>query len=178
MDDDEDRERFTNLYDAHRMRVWAYAASRAGSQAADEVVSETFLVAWRRLGDMPEAALPWLLGVARNVMHELYRAQHRQQTLATDLRAWAQTAESDFANGVVDQLAVLSILSGLSETDREVLLLVTWQSLNVREAAQVLGCSVPTLRVRLHRARKRFTTALDRTSRPQSTRSLETLEWS
>jgi RNA polymerase sigma-70 factor, ECF subfamily len=178
VDDDEDRERFTGLYDAHRMRVWAFAAGRVGGQAADEVVSETFLVAWRRFADMPEAALPWLLGVARNVIHELNRAQGRQKTLATDLRAWAQTAESDIANGVVDQLAVLSTLSGLSEADREVLLLVTWQSLNVHEAAQVLGCSVPTLRVRLHRARKRFTTALDRASRPRSSRSLEALEWS
>ncbi|NVI89158.1 hypothetical protein HUX53_18225, partial [Actinomadura sp. BRA 177] len=55
------------MYDAYRQNVWAHAAGRAGRQAADEVVSETFAIAWRRFADVPDSALPWLLGVARNV---------------------------------------------------------------------------------------------------------------
>jgi len=66
----DDERRFTAIYDDCRQRVWAYAAARAGRQIADEVVSETFAVAWRRLRDVPDPPLPWLLGVARNVLRE------------------------------------------------------------------------------------------------------------
>jgi len=65
----DDEERLTGMYDQCRQRVWAYVVSRAGRQVADEVVSETFAIAWR-LDDVPEPALPWLLGVARNVAIE------------------------------------------------------------------------------------------------------------
>jgi RNA polymerase sigma-70 factor, ECF subfamily len=71
---DEDQERFTALYGTYRVRVWAYAVSRVGAQNAEEVVSETFMVAWRRFADMPPASLPWLLGVARNVIRDSVRA--------------------------------------------------------------------------------------------------------
>jgi RNA polymerase sigma-70 factor (ECF subfamily) len=54
--------RFNAIYDVHHDQVYAYAVSRAGRQLADEVVSETFLVAWRRLPVVPAAPLPWLLG--------------------------------------------------------------------------------------------------------------------
>jgi sigma-70-like protein len=118
---DDDRERFTALYDAYRMRMWAYAASRVGGQAADEVVSKTFMVAWRRFGEMPSAALPWLLGVARNVIRDSVRAQTRRDSLAAELRRWTTEAESDVADGVVDRIAMLRALAALSDGDREVL---------------------------------------------------------
>ncbi|MGY0060922.1 RNA polymerase sigma factor [Streptomyces sp. LZ34] len=79
----DDADRFTAMYDACRQRVWAYAAARAGQQAADEAVSETFAVAWRRIRDVPEPPLPWLLGVARNVLRESTRANRRWQSSAT-----------------------------------------------------------------------------------------------
>jgi RNA polymerase sigma-70 factor (ECF subfamily) len=71
--------RFTLLYDQHQPRVLAYALSRASRQVAEEVASATFLVAWERIEDRPSPALPWLLGVARNLLRKHYakRASRR-----------------------------------------------------------------------------------------------------
>lgn len=156
---DDNKERFTALYDACRMRVWAYAASRVGGSAADEVVSETFMVAWRRFGEMPDAQLPWLLGVARNVIRDSERSQARRDSLAVELQTWAGAAESDPADGVADRDAMLRALAELSDADREILTLVAWHGLSPREAARVIGCTAATFRVRLHRARRRLTAA-------------------
>lgn len=166
MDDDrvDEKDRFTAMYDAYRMRVWAYAAGRVGVHAADEVVSETFVVAWRRFAEMPSASLPWLLGVARNTIRDSVRAQVRRDALAAELRRWTEEAASDVADGVVDRLTLLRALTELSEADREVLTLIAWQGLEPREAARVLGCSTPALRVRLHRARRRLTAAVQASS--------------
>ncbi|MFC4852979.1 RNA polymerase sigma factor [Actinophytocola glycyrrhizae] len=159
MTDAEER-RFTAIYDAHHAQVYAYAVSRAGRQLADDVVSEVFVVAWRRLDAAPAAALPWLLGVARNVVRERYRDQARQVSLATELRAWVEEANADVADGVAERAAVLAALAHLRDDDRELLTLVAWHGLSSREAAQVVGCSTATFFVRLHRARKRLQEAL------------------
>lgn len=153
--------RFTEIYDACRQRVWAYAVSRAGRQVADEVVSETFAIAWRRLGDVPEPALPWLLGVARNVLRDNHRAQARRDSFAAELRTWGAPAEGDIAEGVAERLAVLRAMATVPEDDREILILVAWQGLTPRDAAKVVGCTPAALRVRLHRARKRLMRAVD-----------------
>jgi len=152
--------RFTEMYAAHHEQVYAYAVSRAGRQLADDVVSETFLVAWRRLSAVPETPLPWLLVTARNVVHGRYRAEIRQASLAAELRAWVDEADADVADGVAERSAVLAALARLSESDRELLTLVAWQGLSNREAAHVVGCSVATFFVRLHRARKRLEEAM------------------
>ncbi|KAB2348473.1 RNA polymerase sigma factor [Actinomadura rudentiformis] len=159
--DTESAQRFTVIYDACRQRVWAYAASRAGHHAADEVVSETFAVAWRRLKDVPEPALPWLLGVARNVLRDNYRAEARREAFKAELRRWSRPAEGDLAEGVAERLAVLRAMATLSEDDREILILVAWEGLSPRDAARVVRCSPAALRVRLHRARKRLLRAVE-----------------
>jgi RNA polymerase sigma-70 factor (ECF subfamily) len=76
--DPEAMERFQALYAGHHAAVYAYAVSRVGRQLADEVVSETFLVAWRRLADVPAPALPWLLTVARNAPRAPRPAGHHR----------------------------------------------------------------------------------------------------
>jgi RNA polymerase sigma-70 factor (ECF subfamily) len=157
----DDREkRFTAMYDTYRMRVWAYAASRVGSQLADEVVSETFTVAWRRFSEMPISTLPWLLGVARNVIRDSVRADRRRDSLQAELHTWVKESVGDIADGVADRIAMRHVLAELSDADREVLTLVAWQGLSPREAARVIGCTATAFRVRLHRARKRLTVAL------------------
>lgn len=159
----DDSHRFTGMYDECRQRVWAYVVSRAGRQVADEVVSETFAIAWRRLDDVPEPALPWLLGVARNILRDNVRADARREALAAELRAWT---EGDVADQVAERMGVLRALAALAEDDREVLMLVAWHDLSPNQAAKVVGCSSAAFRVRLHRARKRLKQAMEDVAEP------------
>jgi len=82
-------------------------------------------------------------------------------SLAAELRAWVTEAGADPADGVAERVAVLAALGALTEADRELITLVAWQGLAPRLAARVVGCSVATYFVRLHRARKRLRDALD-----------------
>lgn len=162
MGDAEAARRFTDLYDAYYPRVFAYAVSRVGRQAAEDVASETFAVAWRRLGDIPGAELPWLFGVARNIVRDEFRADTRRTAMAAQMRSWAETQADadDVADHVVARVAVLRALATLSEHDREVVTLVAWHGLSSAEAARVMACSRATFFVRLHRARRRLERAV------------------
>ena len=157
---------FTALYAENHRRVYAYAVARAGRSLADEVVAETFLVAWRRFAQMPGgAALPWLLGVARNVIRERYRDEGRQRAVAAEMREWVADAP-DVADGVAERSAILTALAALSENDREVLTLTAWDGLTPRAAARVVNCSTPAFLVRLHRARNRLVRAIAAAGEP------------
>ncbi len=145
-------ERFSEIYRALYGRVHAYAERRLGREAADEVAAETFLVAWRRLDAMPSEPLPWLYGVARNVVLR-QRAQHaRQATTHEALEFELDRPRSDEG----EDRELWEAWQRLSDADREVLALVAWEELPVAEAARSLGCSAPVFSVRLHRARKRL----------------------
>ena len=163
MTDPEAMERFQALYADHHAAVYAYAVSRAGRQLADEVVSETFLVAWRRLAEVPAQALPWLLTVARNTACSQFRGSAKQRSISAELRAWVTEAElsaPDVADEVAERTAVLAALAALPEADRELLTLVAWHGLKPAEAARVVGCSTAAYFVRLHRARRRLERAM------------------
>jgi len=156
-------ERFQALYADHHARVYAYAVSRVGRQLADEVVSEVFLVAWRRRADVPVPALPWLLTVARNTACSQFRGSARQRSISAEMRDWvteAELSEPDVADAVSERLSVLTALAALPEADRELLTLVAWHGLKPNEAARVVGCSTATYFVRLHRARRRLERAM------------------
>ncbi len=150
--------RFNRLYERHFDVVRAYAWRRAPGQA--EIVAETFLVAWRRLPDVPEDALPWLIGVARNVRANLHRSGRRQDALVQRLGP-EPVAEADPLASVDEREALRGALAGLSETDREVLLLTAWDDLDRGQVAKALGCSRANVAVRLFRARRRLEAALD-----------------
>jgi RNA polymerase sigma-70 factor (ECF subfamily) len=154
--------RFAVIYAENRSRVYAFAVSKAGRQLADEILSEVFMIAWRRFGDLPEPPLPWLLVVTRNVAMSQSRALVRERSLATELNEWVAGAQAvgDIAEDVAERVAVLTALAALAEPDRELLTLVAWHDLSPKEAAQVIGCSTAAYFVRLHRARRRLEAAL------------------
>ena len=162
-------ERFTVLYDRHYRNVLGYALLRADQDAAEDVVSETFLVAWRRLDALPDPVLPWLLGVARNLLHKQYDSGRRRQVLAERIIAATtprDLAGPDVAEKVVERDAARAVLSALNEKDVEAIVLTTWYGLSPREAARVIGCSAPTFTVRVHRARKRLAKTLQADTAP------------
>jgi RNA polymerase sigma-70 factor, ECF subfamily len=151
------RTRFEALYAEHAPAVARYARRRTDEQTAADVVSEVFVVAWRRFDDVPEDALPWLLGCARRVLWHHLRAEQRRGRLLERLKSAAP-------RGVVSLELPDSVLACglavLSERDREVLLLTAWEGLTTDQAARVLGCSSQAFRVRSHRARQRLADAM------------------
>lgn len=158
-----DADRFTRIYRATHPRVLAYAMRHTSPDAAREAVSDTFLIAWRRLPDVPEAPLPWLLIVARNVLADQRRGGRRYDALVTEI-SWlaAGAAGPDLSDGVVERTTVLQAVAALAEPDREALVLSVWDGLGNKDAATVTGCSAATFAVRLHRARRRLRAELAR----------------
>jgi RNA polymerase sigma factor (sigma-70 family) len=158
-----DADRFTRIYRETHPRVLGYALRRTSPDAAREAVAETFLVAWRRLGDVPEPALPWLLVVARNVISDQYRGGRRSDALLAEVgQLTGFVAHPDLSDDVVERAVVLQAVAALAEPDREALVLTVWDGLGHRAAATVAGCSVGAFAVRLHRARRRLRAELDR----------------
>lgn len=160
----EPRERLESLFREHAAAVRAYALRRIDPATAEDTVSEVFVTAWRRLEDVPEDALPWLLACSRRVLGNQRRASRRRVALAERLgaaRVPAGDPHFDLGAGVADR-SLARALAELSEGDRELLLLITWESLKPEQTAQALGCSRRTLAVRLHRARRRLAAALRR----------------
>ena len=156
-----DRDRFERVFRAHYAAVTRYAIRRVGVDGADDVVAETFLVAWRRLDRVPTDALPWLYATARRVIANERRRHSRAERLGKRVEAEPRSASPDPGESVTDGIRVRMALATLSERDREVLLLTEWEQLGAAEAAHVLGCTKASFTVRLHRARRRLGRALE-----------------
>ncbi len=157
-----DPEDFALLFDRHAGHIHRYAARRLGDDAADDVVSETFLAAFRRRRAYDTAthpqALPWLYGIATNFIRRHQRAEiHRYKAYSKmgvlfDADDAAQQAlERASAHAVRRPLA--QALASLKARDRDVLLLVAWADLTYEEIAHALSIPIGTVRSRLNRAR-------------------------
>jgi RNA polymerase sigma factor (sigma-70 family) len=161
-------ERFAAVFDRHFAEIHGYVARRLGPSLADDVASETFLVAFdrRRRYDLRHAsARPWLYGIASNLVARHRRAEvRRYRALA---RAGTAEAVDGHAEGVAVRLDAQALRPRLAEgliriadRDREMLLLVAWAQLGLEEAAQALGIPAGTARSRLHRARRQIRAVL------------------
>ncbi len=161
---DERRRRFEEVYAANRGPVLGYVLRRAGnSHDAADVIAETFLTAWRRLDDVPpghEARL-WLYGVARRVLANQQRGERRRSELNGRLRRELAAAYR-VPEYTGEQAGIAAAFRSLPEADRELLALVGWEGLDHGQIAAVLGCSRNAVRIRLHRARRRFADAFAR----------------
>ena len=151
--------RLEALFCDHFSAVRSYARRRAPDSMVDDVVAETFLVAWRRIDDLPDDARPWLLGVARKTLSTHLRSARRRTSLVEKLSA----AELPAAFSQVDgpDTGLIGALKRLAATDQEVRALAAWEDRMPREAAGVLGVSPAWYRVRLHRAKRRLLRELE-----------------
>ncbi len=160
------KRRLARLYEETNAEILAFALRRASSpEDAADVVADTFLVAWRRLGEVPfgPRAKLWLFGVARRAVANQRRGELRRERLAGEIREELRRRLADLGSGQgADQAATTEALAQLEEKDREVLLLAGWEELEPREIATVLGISTIAARSRLHRARRRLRDILDR----------------
>jgi RNA polymerase sigma-70 factor (ECF subfamily) len=156
-----DQARLESIYDACAPKVYAYALRHCGPDDADDVVSETFAAAWRRIEIVPEAALPWLLVTAGNVIRNRRRADVRRSTLASNLVHLHEADTAGVDEVVAERAHLLAALERLSGLEREALLLVAWDGLDPRGAAEVARCAPRAFRARLSRARARLAAELD-----------------
>lgn len=154
-------ERITLAFRAYGDAVFGYASSRLGPVAAEEVVADTFLAAWRRIDELDDPLLPWLLGTARRMIANELRRRRRSGALVDQLGV-STVLTSVGVDHEPTGARVRAALATLSSQDQDVLMMSAWYDLTAREAARALGCTTPTYTVRLHRARRRLRDALGR----------------
>ncbi|MEI2777627.1 MAG: RNA polymerase sigma factor [Tetrasphaera sp.] len=157
-----DADRFTELFERTHRPLLAYAVRRVTDPAdAADVVAETFVVAWRRIGEVPSPGddRPWLYGVARRVLANHHRGERRRDALADRLRD-SLTEVSVPGPEPRDISPVTRALATLGPGDQEILRLLAWEELTHEEIAVALGISRGSVRVRLHRARARLANAM------------------
>jgi RNA polymerase sigma-70 factor, ECF subfamily len=152
----ENAERLRELYRAHGEALLAYALRRAAApEDAADLVSDVFLVAWRRIDEVPpgDEARLWLYGVARRTLSNQARGERRRTRLGEALRE--HVVATTPARAELDP-ALVRALGTLRPIDRELLALVAWEGLTPAQAGAVLRMAAPAARVRLHRARGRL----------------------
>ncbi|HST40306.1 MAG TPA: RNA polymerase sigma factor [Conexibacter sp.] len=147
------------VYEEHVAAIRAYAARRVEPDAVDDVVAETFAIAWRKL---PREAdpLPWLYAVARRVVHGHRRSHARRSALFQKVAGSTNDAGADPAEQVHGDPALARAFATLTEQEREAIRLVAWEGLEHTDAARAAGCTRATFAVRLSRARLRLRKAL------------------
>jgi RNA polymerase sigma-70 factor, ECF subfamily len=157
----QDERRLEELYGAHADAVLTYLRHRTDRETAQEVLTDTFVTAWRKLGDVPEQPRGWLFAVARRVLANHVRSQGRTAAMVERVASeqWTATSSGELQEAIARH-DIVAALSRLDEPDREVLLLAGWYELSGAEAAQALGCTRTAHGVRLHRARRRLRAAL------------------
>jgi RNA polymerase sigma-70 factor (ECF subfamily) len=144
-------QRFDEIYAEHVDAVRVYVRRRAPESLVDDVVADVFVVALRRIDDVPRNALPWLYAVARKTLANERRKQSRTIPLAPEV---------SYEPEPVGDSRLAAAFAALSDADREILRLVAWEGLSLREAARVLECSPVACRVRYHRAKSRLASRL------------------
>ncbi|WP_051108901.1 RNA polymerase sigma factor [Actinomadura flavalba] len=162
-----DPEAFAVLFDRYAAMLYRYVSRRLGPGPAEDVVGETFLVAFGRRARYDLArddARPWLFGIATRLVARhhrdeaaRYRALHRLPAAA---EAVPEDAVDDALTAHAARPALAAALEDLPRRDRDVLLLIAWADLSYAEAAQALGIAVGTVRSRLNRARRKVRAAL------------------
>lgn len=157
---------FAALFDRHAPAVGRYARRLVGADAGDDVLSETFLVAFRRRADYDferESALPWLFGIATRLAHKSRAAEaKRWRALQASARVAVETAISDIeaASDRADASArlrrLVPQLRRMSDADRDTLLLYAWGDLSTEQIGDALGVPVGTVWSRINRIRRKL----------------------
>lgn len=155
-----DRHRFERVYVSHYDAVLRYCLRRSNREDALDAAADTFVVAWRRHGDMPtDHELPWLYGVARRVLANQRRSASRQRAAVLRLRVVDADPSDEPDRQVVrsqESREVVAALARLRPADQEVIRLAGWEELSRREIAVALGCSPNAVTKRLNRALDRL----------------------
>lgn len=159
--------RFVELYESYFRLVYGYCLRRTAPDRVDDAVADIFLVAWRRIGEVPQgdAALPWLYGVAYKVLSTQWRAISRRSKLESKLTALGVVPVSSIEDYVVvgdEYRLLLDALSRLRLRDQEVIRLSAWEQLTHAEIAAIFDISPDAAKQRLYEARRKLQRELER----------------
>lgn len=164
--------RFREIWDAHHDAVATYCRRRASREDARDAVSETFVIAWSKLVDVPEGASAryWLYGVARRVLSNLARRGRRHARFLSRLKAMPRESIPPAEVLVLrnaDAQRVVDAAARLRPIDREILYLAAWEELPHAAIGEVLGLRHAAVAQRLARAKRRLAAEFIRTSQPR-----------
>ncbi|NNC92385.1 MAG: sigma-70 family RNA polymerase sigma factor, partial [Acidimicrobiia bacterium] len=153
--------KFRRIFDEHFQAVTRYCLRRLPVADVNDATAEVFLVAWKKIDRVPggEEALPWLYGVARNVVRNTSRSTRRSERLTGRLGGLARHHTPDPGAVVVrrqEDKELLDALSGLSPNDQEVLRLKAYEGLTASQIAVALAISPEAAKKRLSRALERL----------------------
>jgi RNA polymerase sigma-70 factor (ECF subfamily) len=147
---------FESLFHRTYPQLLGYVRVITAPSDADDVVAETYAIAWRRRASIPpDAELGWLIGVARRVVLNQRRGERRLEALRARLSARHDAAALDPSELIADD-ELRAALRTLAVRDREALLLTTWFDLSPTAAAAAVGITPSAFRMRLARARRRL----------------------
>jgi RNA polymerase sigma factor (sigma-70 family) len=157
---------FAIIFDRHGATLHRYLARRLGPATADDVLAETFLVAFSKRATFDTArpsARPWLYGIAANLVadHRRKEARRLQLVMPTEPDAGCHAdLVAQRVSAQASQARLHDALDSLENRDREVVLLIAWEELSYAEVAEALNIPVGTVRSRLNRARTKLRAAL------------------
>lgn len=164
-----DAGRFGEIFDRHAQPIFRFLGRRVGPDDAGDLLGEVFLAAFEaraRYDRDRTSALPWLYGIASNLLSKHHR--HRASELRALERVLDQGDPHDHAESVtasvdaqVELRAMAKLLEALPASERDTLLLYAWEDLGYREVADALGVPTGTVRSRLNRVRRRLRAATD-----------------
>ena len=162
--------RLLDVYERHYREISAYCRRRVSADRVDDVVSETFLIAWRKREVMPEGrdALPWLYGVAHRVILHKWRSSGRSRRLEAKLASLGIDEASSAEELLVvseESRQVIEATSRLRPKDQELLRLSYWEELSHAEVGQVLGLRPDAVRQRVSRALRALAREYERLDR-------------
>jgi RNA polymerase sigma-70 factor (ECF subfamily) len=147
---------FTRLVNTHSVAILRYTSRRlSDAGSCDDVVAETFLIAWRRWDDLPlpDRQLPWLYSIAFHVLSNQRRSRDRRDRLHARVAMERASDEDTDASGL-DTESLLLALGQLRSHDRELLEFVYWERLTYRDIALIMGISENAVGIRINRAKK------------------------
>ncbi|MDJ0664605.1 MAG: sigma-70 family RNA polymerase sigma factor [Acidimicrobiia bacterium] len=160
-------QRFQEIYRQHQRHVLGYFLRRTDATSARDGAAEAFLVAWRRIEDVPagQSTLPWLYGVSRRVLANQRRSRDRHTALGRKLTGIGAPDEPSPEVVVLrraEEGEMLDAVGKLRPEDQEILLLTVWEELPHAQVAEVVGTSAHAIAQRLHRITRQLARDLRR----------------
>lgn len=150
-------DRFRAAYGATYPDLLRFVSRRVHPSHAEDVVADVFLVAWRRVDDLPDELdnqRAWIYGIARRTLLTQYRSDRRHEALAVRVAEQRPASDEAAPDLVAARLDLARVWGRLTATDQEAIAVTAWDGLDGPAAARVLGITPVAYRLRLSRARR------------------------